>query len=59
MARKMISFMAKRTEGMMARHIIEHRLERPEDDQQIRIAEAGLQFDEAMPTDTTWTFFIR
>ena len=51
---KMISFMAKRARGMMARHIIEHRLERPEDIK--GFTAGGYQFDEASSTDTTWTF---
>ena len=51
---KMISFMAKRARGMMARHIIENRLERPEDIK--GFTAGGYQFDAAASTDTTWTF---
>ena len=51
---KMISFMAKKARGMMARHIIENRLERPEDIK--GFTAGGYQFDAANSDETTWTF---
>ena len=51
---KMISFMAKRARGMMARHIIENRFERPEEIK--GFTAGGYQFDADSSTETTWTF---
>lgn len=51
---KMISFLAKKARGMMARHIIENRLESPEGLK--NFTSGGYAYDEALSTDTTWTF---
>ncbi|MGB0640871.1 MAG: YaaA family protein, partial [Myxococcota bacterium] len=51
---KMISFLAKKARGMMARHIIENRLESPEGLKSF--TSGGYAYDEALSTDTTWTF---
>ena len=51
---KMISFMAKKARGMMARHIIENRLEQPEDIKGFN--SGGYTFDAESSTETVWTF---
>ncbi len=51
---KMISFSAKRARGMMARHIIKHRLTDPTDMQSF--ADEGYRFNKKMSTDTDWIF---
>ncbi|MEC8191143.1 MAG: peroxide stress protein YaaA [Myxococcota bacterium] len=51
---KMISFMAKRARGMMARFIVEERLDRPEGLKDFSLG--GYAYDPALSTDTTWTF---
>jgi len=51
---KMISFMAKRARGMMARYIIEGRIDRPEGLKEFSLG--GYAYDPALSTDTTWTF---
>jgi len=51
---KMISFMAKRARGMMARFIVEGRLDRPEGMKEF--TSGGYQYDASLSTDTTWTF---
>lgn len=51
---KIISFMAKRARGMMARHVIEQRIDRPEG---LKTFTSGdYRFDAAASTDTTYTF---
>lgn len=51
---KMISFMAKRARGMMARFIVENRIEAPEDLKSF--TSGGYAYDPEMSSDTTWTF---
>jgi len=51
---KMISFMAKRARGMMARHIIDGRIDRPEGLKDFQTD--GYRFDAATSSDTTWSF---
>ena len=51
---KMISFMAKKARGMMARHIIDGRIDRPEGLKDF--ATEGYQFDAASSTESTWSF---
>ena len=51
---KMISFMAKRARGRMARFIVEERLDRPEGLKDFSLG--GYAYDPALSTDTTWTF---
>jgi hypothetical protein len=51
---KMISFMAKRARGMMARYIVEGRLDRPEGLKDF--TSGDYRYDAASSTDTTWTF---
>ncbi len=51
---KMISFLAKKARGMMARHIIEHRLDDPEALKDF--TSGGYAFDPEASTETTWTF---
>ena len=51
---KMISFMAKRARGMMARFIVEGRLDRPEGMKDF--TSGGYRYDPNLSTDTTWTF---
>jgi cytoplasmic iron level regulating protein YaaA (DUF328/UPF0246 family) len=51
---KMISFMAKKARGMMARHIIDGRIDRPEGLKDF--ATEGYRFDAASSTETTWNF---
>ncbi len=51
---KIISFLAKKARGMMARHIISERIENPEELKQFD--GGGYQFDESSSTETTWTF---
>ena len=51
---KMISFMAKRARGMMARFIVEGRLDRPEGMKDF--TSGGYRYDPSLSTDTTWTF---
>lgn len=51
---KMISFMAKKARGMMARHIIENRIDHPEDIK--GFTSGGYRFDEESSTESTWTF---
>jgi hypothetical protein len=51
---KMISFMAKKARGMMARHIIDGRIDRPEGLKDFEME--GYRFDAATSTDTTWSF---
>ena len=51
---KMISFLAKKARGMMARYIISERIENPQNLK--RFNEGGYQFDETLSTADTWTF---
>lgn len=51
---KMISFMAKRARGMMARYIIEGRVDRPEGLKEF--TSGGYAYDPDLSTETTWTF---
>ncbi len=51
---KMISFMAKKARGMMARYIIENRIEEPEALKNFTMG--GYAYDPAMSDDSTWTF---
>ncbi len=51
---KMISFMAKKARGMMARHIIDGRIDRPEGLKDF--VTEGYRFDAASSTETTWSF---
>jgi len=51
---KMISFMAKRARGMMARFIVENRIEDPEDLK--TFTSGGYAYNPEMSSDTTWTF---
>ncbi|HTI16122.1 MAG TPA: peroxide stress protein YaaA [Trinickia sp.] len=51
---KIISFHAKRARGLMARFMVEHRLERPE--QLKEFAVEGYAFDEAASNDATYVF---
>jgi cytoplasmic iron level regulating protein YaaA (DUF328/UPF0246 family) len=51
---KMISFMAKKARGMMARHIIDGRIDRPEGLKDFKMED--YRFDAATSTDTTWSF---
>lgn len=51
---KMISFMAKRARGMMARYIVEERLDRPEGLKDFTAG--GYAYEPSMSSDTTWTF---
>jgi len=51
---KMISFLAKKARGMMARHIIAHRIADPNALKDFN--EEGYTFDPSSSTDTTWTF---
>ena len=51
---KMISFLAKKARGMMARYIIENRLESPEEIK--GFTTAGYAYDQELSTETTWTF---
>ena len=51
---KMISFLAKKARGMMARHIIAHRITEP--DALKAFNDGGYTFDPSSSTDTTWTF---
>ena len=51
---KMISFMAKKARGMMARYIIEQRLDRPEGMKDFQVG--GYRYDSGLSTDTTWAF---
>ena len=51
---KMISFMAKRARGMMARFIVEGRLDRPEGMKDF--TSGGYRYDPSLSTDATWTF---
>jgi cytoplasmic iron level regulating protein YaaA (DUF328/UPF0246 family) len=50
----MISFMAKKARGMMARHIIDGRIDRAEGLKDF--ATEGYRFDAASSTETTWSF---
>jgi len=51
---RMISFLAKRARGLMARYIIENRIEQPEN---MKTFDAeGYRYDPALSTETTWTF---
>ena len=51
---KMISFMAKRARGMMARYIIDHRIESPDGLKQFDVD--GYAFTPDLSDETTWTF---
>jgi len=51
---KMISFLAKKARGMMARHIIDGRIDRPEGLKDF--VTEGYRFDAASSTETTWSF---
>lgn len=51
---KMISFLAKKARGMMARHIIDGRIDRPEGLKDFETD--GYRYDAASSTDTTWSF---
>ena len=51
---KMISFLAKRARGMMARFIIENRIEHPEALKGFE--EGGYTYDASLSDDSTWTF---
>ena len=51
---KMISFLAKRARGMMARYIIDNRVENPADLKEFNVD--GYAFDEALSDESTWTF---
>ena len=51
---KMISFMAKRARGMMARYIIETRIDQPEGLKEFTMG--GYEYDPSMSDDSTWTF---
>ena len=51
---KMISFMAKRARGMMARYIIDHRIEDPRDLQKFEMG--GYAYRPDLSDDKTWTF---
>ncbi len=51
---KMISFMAKRARGMMARYIIDNRIEDP---QALKdFSTGGYTFDQSLSDESTWTF---
>jgi cytoplasmic iron level regulating protein YaaA (DUF328/UPF0246 family) len=51
---KIISFMAKRARGMMARYIIDERLTEPEGMKNFDIG--GYTYREALSTDSNWVF---
>ena len=51
---KMISFMAKRARGMMARYIIDNRIENPAELKNFN--SGGYSFAEDLSDDSTWTF---
>ena len=51
---KMISFLAKKARGMMARFIIDNRIETPEELKAFNMG--GYAYDSASSDDTTWTF---
>lgn len=51
---RVISFMAKRARGMMARYMVQHRIEVPEDVK--AFSEAGYAYDPALSSDTEWVF---
>ena len=51
---KMISFLAKRARGMMARYIIDNRIEDPADLK--AFDSGGYTFDETLSDESTWTF---
>ena len=51
---KIISFMAKRARGMMARYIIDERLTKPEGMKNFDIG--GYTYREALSTDSNWVF---
>ncbi len=51
---KMISFMAKKARGMMARFIIDNRLDQPEYLKSFNMG--GYTYDASLSNDTTWTF---
>ena len=51
---KIISFAAKRARGMMARHIIKHRLTDPRG--MLDFEQDGYRFNRKLSTDTQWVF---
>jgi cytoplasmic iron level regulating protein YaaA (DUF328/UPF0246 family) len=51
---KMISFMAKRARGMMARYIIENRIDEPEALKEFTMG--GYEYAPSMSDESTWTF---
>lgn len=51
---KMISFLAKRARGLMARYIIEQRVDRPEGMKDFALE--GYRFDPEASTETQWAF---
>ena len=51
---KMISFMAKKARGMMARFIVEGRIDRPEGLKEF--TSGGYRYAPDLSTETTWTF---
>ncbi len=51
---KIVSFYAKKARGLMARYIIENKIEQPEKIKKFNVA--GYYFDEASSTDTDWVF---
>ena len=51
---KMISFLAKRARGMMARYIIDNRIESPEGLKKFDMD--GYTFTPDLSDETTWTF---
>lgn len=51
---KVISFAAKRARGMMARFLVEQRIDQPEG--LLRFADDGYELDEGLSDDDTWVF---
>ena len=51
---RIISFLAKKARGMMARHVIDNRLTNPEDLKSF--AKEGYRYDEDASTATEWVF---
>jgi hypothetical protein len=51
---KIISFMAKRARGLMARYMVQERLDAPEGLK--RFSAEGYGYDPALSTETSWTF---
>jgi hypothetical protein len=50
----MISFMAKKARGMMARYIIENRIDEPEALKGFTVG--GYEYAPSMSDESTWTF---